>query len=215
LDIFELEAKTVSQSTYQGSNAFGATVTVENSNILGSGLASSRVSFLNFRRETSYSNPPSALQFKMDNSKAARELPALKALIVFKLIEPFVYYNFMHKEPKRDSPTQISVQYKYISSRILGIVYYSGLTREIFARLPYSIEAQEALRAEEERGLQKRREERWKEAILEIAPGDLLDYDKKTCEELKTLAASYPMNSTNTERIEAYMHKRWGSTACH
>lgn len=206
LDLFAFDIKTESQSSYQGSNAFGATVTVEKSIMSSSGIASTQVPFLNFKRDVMYSNAPFALQFKMENSKAARELPALRALIVFKLVEPFVHYDFVRKEPKRDSPTDISMQYKYLSSRILGIVYYSGLTREIFARLPDSIEAQEAM-------LEKQREERKKEAILEIAPGDLLDYDKKTCEELKTLAASYP-NSTYAERIEAYMHKRWGLTVC-
>ena len=30
------------------------------------------------------------------------------------------------------------MQFKYISGSILGIVYYSGLTGEIFARLPDS-----------------------------------------------------------------------------
>jgi hypothetical protein len=138
LDLFEFDTKMESQSTYQGSNAYGATVTVEKSVMSGSGLAASQVPFLNFKREMFYSNPSPALQLKMDNAKAARELPALKALIVFKLVEPFMHYNFVHKEPKRDSPTDISMQYKYISSSILGIVYYSGLTGEILARIPDS-----------------------------------------------------------------------------
>ncbi len=138
LDLFEFDTKIESKSTYQGSNAYGATVTVEKSIMSGIGIAANPVSFLNFKREFFYSNPSSALQFKMDNSKAAKELPALKALVVFNLVEPYMHYNFVHKEPKRDSPTEISMQYKYISSSILGIVYYSGLTGEIFARLPDS-----------------------------------------------------------------------------
>lgn len=138
LDLFEFDTKMESQSTYQGSNAYGATVTVEKSIMSASGIASSQVPFLNFKREMFYMNPSFALQFKMDNSKAAKELPAMKALIVFKLAEPFVQYNFVHKEPKRDSPTDISMQYKYVSGNILGIVYYSGVTGEVLARLPDS-----------------------------------------------------------------------------
>jgi len=138
LDRFDFDTKIESKSTYQGSNAYGATVTVEKIIMSGSGIAASQISFLRFKREIFYSNPPSALEFKMDNSKAAKELPILKALVVFKMVEPYTHYDFVHKEPKRDSPTDISMQYKYISSEILGIVYYSGLTGEIFARLPDS-----------------------------------------------------------------------------
>jgi len=138
LDIFDFDTKMESQSTYQGSDAYGATVTVQKSTMLGSGIAATPVSFLNFERKFIYSNPSAALLFKMENSKAARELSELKALIVFKLVEPYMHYNFVQKKPTRDSPMDIAMQYKYISSNILGIVYYSGLTGEIFARLPDS-----------------------------------------------------------------------------
>ena len=138
LDVFRFDTKTVAESTYQASNAYGATITVEKSNMSGIGIAASKVSFLHFKREVAYSNPPSALRFTMDSSKAARELPALKALIVFKLAEPFMYYDFSHKKPSRDSSTDISMRYQFISGNILGIVFYSGITGEILARLPDS-----------------------------------------------------------------------------
>jgi hypothetical protein len=72
----------------------------------------------------------------LDNAQAAAELPELKALIVMKLTDPYVVYNFTHKEPKRDSPTDISSQEKFLTGDVLGIFYYSGRTGEIFARLP-------------------------------------------------------------------------------
>lgn len=72
----------------------------------------------------------------MDNAKAARELPALKSLIVMKLADPYVVYDFMHSKPTRDKPTEITSQGKYLTGEVLGIVFYSGLTGEVFARLP-------------------------------------------------------------------------------
>jgi hypothetical protein len=138
LDQFDLDSKMESQSTYQGSNAYGATVTVEKSSMSRVGIAANRIPFLSFKRETIYSAPVAAGQFNLENSKAARELPALKALVVMKLAEPYIVYDFIHKEPKRDSPTDITMQSKYLSGNILGIVFFSGLTGEILLRLPES-----------------------------------------------------------------------------
>lgn len=136
LDQFDLESKMESQSTYQGSNAYGATVTVEKSLMSRVGIAANRISFLNFKRDRIYSNPVAAGQFNLENAKAARELPALQALVVMKLADPYLVYDFQHKEPKRDSPTEIMMLSKYLSGSILGIVFYSGITGEIFLRLP-------------------------------------------------------------------------------
>lgn len=136
LDQLILSKKTESESTYQGSNAYGATVMVEKTSMSSAGIAANRIPFLKFERDLIYGNPAVASQFKLENSRAAAELPALKALIVMKLSDPYVVYNFRHKEPQRDSPTDISMQEKYLTGDVLGIVYYSGLTGEVFARLP-------------------------------------------------------------------------------
>lgn len=136
LDQFMLSSKTESRSTYQGSNAYGATVTVEKSILSSAGIAANRIPFLSFERDHIYANPKVAVQFKLENSRAAAELPVLKALVVMKLSAPYVVYNFAHKEPKRDSPTEISMQEKYLTGDVLGIVYYSGKSGDIFARLP-------------------------------------------------------------------------------
>ena len=42
-------------------------------------------------------------------------------------------------EPKRDNPVDISVQEKFLTGNIIGIVFYSGLTGEVFARLPENL----------------------------------------------------------------------------
>lgn len=136
LDQFTLSRKKISNRTYQGSNAYGATVTIEETNSSSAGIAANRIPFLIFERENYYANPTVAAQFKLDNSRAAAELPVMKALLVLKLSPPYVVYNFIHKEPKRDSPTEFSLQEKFLTGDVLGVVYYSGQSGEIFARLP-------------------------------------------------------------------------------
>ena len=75
-------------------------------------------------------------QFKLENSRASTELPTMKALVVMKLKNPYVLYHFKHLEPTRDSPLDVYMQKKFLTGDVLGIVYYSGTTGEIFARLP-------------------------------------------------------------------------------
>lgn len=136
LDQFDLGRKIESRSTYQASNAYGATVMVDKTVATQVGLAAKRISFLNFKRDLIYSNPQAAVQFKLANAKAAQELPALKAMIVMKLADPHIVYNFRHVAPKRDAPVDISVQEKFLTGEVIGMVFYSGLSGEIFARLP-------------------------------------------------------------------------------
>jgi len=136
LDQFDLDFKIDSTKTYEASNAYGAKVTVEETVSTVLGIAVNKIPFLTFKRESYYSDPIPSVQFNMENAKAARELPALKALVVMKLADPYVVYDFMHSKPTRDKPTEITSQGKYLTGNILGIVFYSGLTGEVFARLP-------------------------------------------------------------------------------
>ena len=138
LDQFKLSSKIESKSSYQGSNAYGATVTVEKTVMSSVGIAANKIPFLSFERNIVYSNPSLAFQTKMENSNAAAELPTVKALVAMRLSEPYIVYNFRRKEPTRDSPSDISVQEKYLTGNIIGIVIYSGKTGEIFAKLPES-----------------------------------------------------------------------------
>ncbi len=139
LDQFKLSTKIDSKSTYQGSNAYGATVTVEKTVMSTMGIAANRIPYLKFERDLGYSNPTVATQLTMENSRAAAELPVLKALIIMKLSDPYVVYNFRRVEPKRDSPVDISMQEKFLTGDVLGIVYYSGKSGEIFARIPENL----------------------------------------------------------------------------
>lgn len=137
-DQFELSRKTESERTYQASNAYGATVEVKLTSLSIFGIAANELPFLSFKREFQYSNPTIASKFKLDNSRAAQELPALKTLIVMKLADPYILYNFSRGEPTRDRPKDFSIQDKFLTGNVIGIVFYSGLTGEIFTRLPES-----------------------------------------------------------------------------
>lgn len=136
LDQFDLDFKVDSKSTYEGSNAYGAKVTVEKTSSTRLGIAVNRIPFLSFKREMIYSNPVASVQFNLENARAAKELPALKALVVIKMADPYVLYDFFHSEPTRDKPNDMTSQGKYLTGDVLGIVFYSGVTGEIFARLP-------------------------------------------------------------------------------
>ena len=145
LDQFEIDGKVNPTRTYQASNGYGASVTVEETVYMTSGIAATRIPFLTYKRETTYSSPPPSLQVNMENSTAARELPALKALVVMKLADPYIAYNFLHSKPTRDNPTEFTSQGKYLRGNVLSIVFYSGLTGEIFARLPENFGKPETL----------------------------------------------------------------------
>ena len=64
LDQFKLSTKIESQSTYQGSNAYGATISVEKTLMSTIGIAANRIPFLKFERDLGYSNPTVATQLK-------------------------------------------------------------------------------------------------------------------------------------------------------
>lgn len=137
LDQFDLNRTIDSQSTYEGSNAYGATVKVEKIRSTHYGIAANQILFLRFKREKIiYSNPKPEVRFNLENVRAAKELPALKALIVMKLANPYVVYNFRSSKPTRDDPYDVVDRSKYLTGNVLGIVFYSGITGEIFARLP-------------------------------------------------------------------------------
>lgn len=145
LDQFILSSKIESQRAYRGSNAYGATVTVKEINSSSAGIAVNRISFLAFDRGLDYPDPVIASQFKLENARAAAELSLLKALVVMRLSDPYVVYNFSHKKPTRSSPTDSSMQEKYLTGDVLGIIYYSGRTGEIFARLPNNFGERKAI----------------------------------------------------------------------
>ena len=137
LDQFNLDSRIDSASTYQASNAYGAKVTVEKTKTILFGIAANQIPFLSFKREDAiYSSPVPVSRFNMENVHAAKELPSLKALFVMKITDPYVVYNFRSSEPTRDAPFDVVEYGKYLTGDVLGIIFYSGLTGEIFARVP-------------------------------------------------------------------------------
>ena len=136
LDQFDWDIKTNSKRTFQASNAYGASVTVEETNSTIMGIAANRIPFLTYKRQDYYSEPVPSVQIKMENAKAATELPALKALVVMNLATPYIAYDFHHSDATRENPTRTLTYGKYLTGNVLGIIFYSGLTGEILARLP-------------------------------------------------------------------------------
>lgn len=60
----------------------------------------------------------------------------MKALLLVKVREPHVAYDFFYSKPTRDNPTDITKQTKSIVGDMIGVVFYSGKTGEVFAKLP-------------------------------------------------------------------------------
>ena len=136
LDRFDLNFKVNSTSTYQASNAYGATVTVEKTDSTTLGIAVNQNSFSTLRWNKSNENSSPRVVFFLENGTAEMELPTLKALVVMKMADPYVLYNFFYSEPTRDMPNDITSQAKYLTGNVMGVVIYSGITGEIFARVP-------------------------------------------------------------------------------
>jgi hypothetical protein len=136
LDRINLERRADSRKTYEASNAYGAKVTVDEITSTTLGIAAFPISFLTDVRQRTYLNPSPSTQIKMENSRAAKELRSLKAMVVMKPASPYLAYHFDHKEATRDDPMELVNQQKYVFGNVLGVVFYSGLTGEVFARLP-------------------------------------------------------------------------------
>ena len=136
MDQFNVYRRIDSKNTYEASNAYGAKITVNESISSDFGIAVPTIPFLSYKRSNFYSNPSPATQIKMESSKAQKELPSLKAIVVMKLAAPYTVYHFLHIKPTRDSPTEITNKQKFLTGEVLGIIFYSGLTGEIFTRIP-------------------------------------------------------------------------------
>lgn len=76
----------------------------------------------------------------MDGATASKTIPDLKALIVFSLRDPFILEDGLHVEPKRDLPMDIRSSIQFLRTDVIGIIWYSQSTGEVFARLPESFE---------------------------------------------------------------------------
>lgn len=134
-DQFILDSTVVSTSTYQGSNAYGVTATVTKTRFASFGIAANKIPFLNINRLSS-SDKRISSQFTMESTKASQELPALKAMIFVKPNDPYLVYNFSYIGPELGSPNEFNTQEKFLTGDVIGVIFYSGITGEIFSRLP-------------------------------------------------------------------------------
>jgi hypothetical protein len=66
----------------------------------------------------------------------SKVIPQLKALVVFNLRDPFIIEDAYHYEPKRENPTERLGSLQYLRVLVLGVIWYSSATGEIFARFP-------------------------------------------------------------------------------
>jgi hypothetical protein len=121
---FKLSKDFDKKETYSASNAYGAIMTVEKLGVTEYGVA------------TDNSTSFSMANLPMESSRAASELPSLKALILVKPKEPYLIHDFSHIEPTRDSPIELTVRTKSLIGDVMAIVFFSGRTGEIIAKTP-------------------------------------------------------------------------------
>lgn len=143
IDFFkELATNILSKSTYEGINGYGAKVTVEKTVSVSYGLAANRIPFLTFGLKD-YHGPDlksasnlAVIRLKMDGATASKTIPDLKALVVFSLRDPFIIEDDIYVEPKTDRPWETIASFQFLRAEVIGIVWYSQATGEVFARLP-------------------------------------------------------------------------------
>ena len=134
VNTFSLSIKQTGEREYVASNAYGAQikVTATTAESIALGLNSAE-----FIRAPSFKEAPLPVAtFKLEPVKAQRELPSLMVLFMTRLTPPYIEYNFLHRAPTRDMPSEFTDQERIIRADIESLVIYSGLTGEIFGRLP-------------------------------------------------------------------------------
>lgn len=141
IDTLTLKEVIDSDGKYEGSNAYGATVTVEKTRWSEYGLAMSKIAFVKRPSETYYRTPEPTVRLPMVPAIASIDLPALKAVIVAKLSLPELLYDFSSIKPTRDKPQDMITRKKYLNAEIVSIVFYSGVSGKVLARQPETVGA--------------------------------------------------------------------------
>lgn len=121
------------KETYTASNAYGASVTVEKLTATEYGFATDSTTTLTIEH------------VPMEVSRAANELPSLKALFLVKPRKPYLAYNFYHGEPTRTNPVEMTLRTKSLIVDIVAFVFFSGKTGEIIAKSPGLTPAKETV----------------------------------------------------------------------
>ncbi len=75
-----------------------------------------------------------SLKAPMDAKRAESELPTLKALLLVKLRDPYLAYDFEYVEPTRIHPVELTKRTRALVGDILGVVFYSGKSGQIVAK---------------------------------------------------------------------------------
>ncbi|MFZ6712313.1 hypothetical protein [Undibacterium sp. TC9W] len=137
LDVFDFYSKIESNEKFRGRNAYGVTINIQRISSIAFGIVSKNISYLYFKRHTSYYDlPTSVARMNMAGTTAAKELPSLRALMVTKVVSPYLIYHFSSLKPAIDRPRESFLEKKYLNTAVSGVIFYSGRTGEIYARVP-------------------------------------------------------------------------------
>lgn len=173
---FDLLSQLVSKRTYVGTNAFGVKTNVEETIIDRYGVISGPSVWFGGSIGRQFEIVPIEIkEMLMGAEQAIRELPKLKVLFVAGMEAPYVGYDFKRTEPTRDFPYDTSIRRAFINARLEGVIFYSGITGEIFARMPEGFgesEAAKEARAVVEAGAQRAKRAAAAAALEAAAPDD-------------------------------------------
>lgn len=136
IDLINLGLIHISDRFYSASNAVGGKIQVREMISDRLGIASKRMSFLDYERDSNLFRASPVTHIAMKSVDAEKESSVLKALIVMELGDPYVYYDYFSSKPTWNDPTEFISQGRYLAGDIKGIVFFSGLTGKILARLP-------------------------------------------------------------------------------
>jgi hypothetical protein len=129
--------------SYLGMNMFGATAEVSETRSTNLGFASESIQFPNFETRYGTSSQPVA-RFALEVGRAVKEVRSIKAAIIAKLTDPYILYDWDSSDATIDSPMKYIRQDKLLFGNIMGIVFFSEATGEIFAKIPNSLRTKEA-----------------------------------------------------------------------
>lgn len=123
----------LSKNQYIGSNAFGASTVVTESNYKEYLMGFDKEDFDQFRSKHASFGEPFAT-FKLNNATASTMLPGLSAVFIAKPIEPYVYYDFSHEKPTLSSPKEAGIYRRIIKLKIDEVVFYSKINGNVVYR---------------------------------------------------------------------------------
>lgn len=134
INAFDHSTTLISSRSYLAANAYGARAKVTDDSYNKFGIAFP-LTDLNVTRRGSASDRPSTT-FAISPEKAKKELPHLRIALIVRPKSPYVVYDAVSTEATVANPEAASFYKLYLLTDFHGAVFYSGLTGEIFARMP-------------------------------------------------------------------------------